>query len=108
MWLPAVVNETLMLAVPAATAAVPNVAAPSLKVTSPPVGAPAPGATGNTEAVNVTLAFRADGFGLLATSVVVAAVFTTCVIAAEAAPVKLAFVSRITVIEWFAATDRLL
>src|SRR5262245_38882858 len=51
---------------------------PSANVTVP-VGAPAPGATGVTVAVNVTGCPAAAGFAFDVTAVVVAALLTTCV-----------------------------
>lgn len=61
---------------------VPNVAAPSLKVTVPET-VPAPGAVMLTVAVNVTDCPKTDGFCDETTEVVVLALFTVCVKADE-------------------------
>ena len=70
-------DDVLSIAVPPLNVAVPNVVAPSLKVTVP-VGEPAPGATTETAAVNVINCPKTDGFALDATVVDVSALFTTC------------------------------
>jgi hypothetical protein len=66
----AVVTPLAVLRVP-----VPMVLLPSLKVTVP-VGLPAPGETGATVAVNVTVLPEKDGFGVDASETVLAALLT--------------------------------
>src|SRR5207253_1942429 len=61
---------------PAPTKPVPSVVAPSLNVTVP-VGRPAPGASTDTVAVNVTGCPNLDGFTLDVNDVEVSALFTT-------------------------------
>ena len=74
---------------PAPSAEVDTVATPPLSVPVPiglppsknvtvPVGVPAPGATGETVAVNVTDWPNTEGFCDEVTAVVVSALFTTC------------------------------
>src|SRR6266516_4415702 len=70
--------EVVNVAVPPDRVPVPSVVAPSRKVTVP-LGLPAPGATGATVAVKVTLCPKTDGLADEATVVVVLALLTVCV-----------------------------
>jgi hypothetical protein len=71
---------------PLVSVAVPIVAPPSLKVTCPPVGVPAPGATAVTVAVNVTACPYAVDGALEETALADPAFPTVWVIAGEALP----------------------
>ena len=75
---PTVSKEVLKVAWPELRVAVPNVAAPSLKVTVP-VGVPVPGAVAVTVAVKVTDWPKTEGLTEEATAVVVLALLTVCV-----------------------------
>jgi hypothetical protein len=86
--LPTASKEVAKLALPELRAAVPNVAAPSLKVTVP-VGVPAPGPTADTVAVNVTACPNTDGFSDEVRVVELLALLTVWVRAAEVLVLKL-------------------
>ena len=66
----------------------PRVVVPSLKVTVP-LGAPAPGATTLTDAVNVTVWPNTDGFGEELSEVTVLSLLTTWLTTVEVLAVKL-------------------
>jgi hypothetical protein len=76
-----VVNVAVVTPAVVDTVPVPMLVPPSVNVTVP-LGVPAPGAVIATVAVNVTLWPHTDAFTLDASVVVVAAWFTTCVMAA--------------------------
>jgi hypothetical protein len=88
-WLPTAKADVERVALPEDRLAVPKVEAPSRKVTVP-VGTPVPEATALTVAVNVTAWPDADGFTELVIVVVLFALFTVCVMAADVLPLKLA------------------
>ena len=88
-WFPTASDDVLIDAVPPLTGDVPSDVAPSKNCTVPP-GLPAPGALTVTVAVTVTLAPNVDGFGALATDVVVAAGLTVCACTPDVLPVKFA------------------
>ena len=72
VWLPAANPFVVRAAVPPESGAVPSNVLPS-KNSTEPLGDPAPGATGATVAVSVAAWLKPEGFGVAATSVVVAA-----------------------------------
>jgi hypothetical protein len=89
-WLPPASVEMLNCAVPEASAIVPRVAAPSLKLTVP-VGAAAGGVTvADTSARKVTSSVKPDGFRNEITLAVGVRLFTVCVIPGEVLPLKFA------------------
>jgi hypothetical protein len=75
----------LSTAEPAETGAEPSDVAPSKNSIEPP-GPPAPGGVTVTVAVSATLAPNVDGFGALASDVLVLAGFTVCVCAGDVLP----------------------
>src|SRR5437773_1393370 len=93
----------MKVATPPLTLPLPSVVAPSLHVTVPD-GVPGPGAVTRSVAVSVSLCPHTDGFALDASTVVVAALFTVWVSAAEVLVAKLASPAYTAVSEWL-ATD---
>jgi hypothetical protein len=87
-WPPRASDEVLSVAEPPLTGDVPSDVAPSKNSTEPP-GPPAPGARTATVAVSVTLAPNVDGFGALASDVLVLAGFTVWPCAGDVLPPKL-------------------
>src|SRR5437867_195462 len=85
VWLPVDSAAVVKVVCPLDSVLVPSVVAPSLKTTEP-VGVPTPGETALTVAVNVTDAPNTDGLKDDARAVVVLALFTVCVTAAEVLP----------------------
>ena len=75
--MPAASADVVKVATPAASVPVPIEDPPSRKVTDP-VAVPAPGATAETVAVNVTDCPNADGFSDEVSAVVEPAWLTTC------------------------------
>jgi hypothetical protein len=86
VWLPAVRFAVDIDAVPEAKLAVPNVVAESRNVTVPVA---VPVNWGVTVAVKVTVWPKIDGFNELVTALALVALFTVCVIAADALLLKL-------------------
>jgi hypothetical protein len=81
-WAPGVTLEVARAAVPLVSVTVPRVVVPSLKVTLP-VAVPVPGLTAATVAVRVNVWPDTEGFGAVASVVVVEAGFTTTVKGAD-------------------------
>ena len=84
-WPPTASDDVLIEAVPPLTGDVPSDVAPSKNCTVPV----AP--DGVTVAVSVTLVPNVDGFGALASDVLVLAWLTVCDCAVDVLPLKLAF-----------------
>jgi hypothetical protein len=86
LWLPTASAAVLNVATPLPfSVPVPRLVAPSRNVTVP-VGVPVPGATAVTVAVNVTFCPNTVGVRLVATTLVVLALFTTWLRLALALP----------------------
>ncbi len=77
--MPAINDDVLIDAVPPALTVLEPSAVPLSKKVTVPVRVPAPGATGLTVAVMVTVCASADGFGEDVRVVVVFALLTICV-----------------------------
>src|SRR6185437_13762631 len=99
--LPTARADVLKVAIPPVSVPVPIGLAPSRNVTVP-VGVPAPGATAETVAVNVTDWPKTDGFCDEVTSVAVLALFTTCglPVSERVLPVKFGSQAEFVVMVW--------
>src|SRR5947208_2239710 len=104
LWLATARPPAVKVATPPLRVPVPNVVAPSLKVTVP-VGVPVPGGVADTVAVKVTACPDTVGLADEASAVAVAAWFTAWDSAGDVLPVKFGSPPYTAVMPWL-ATDR--